>query len=304
MGKGSDKPAAPNYAALAQSDAAAKQKSYQDALKANRPNQVGPTGSLTWDQDAGGNWTQTATMDPAQKQLMDAQTGNQQSLAGKIGEQMGGFGTNQVDLGGAPAMPEVGGYDQRSIDTIRALQAPQLQRQRAAKEAQMAAMGLGTGSGQAWNTEQQNIGDAEGRADLNAIMAGIQEGNTDFGQGMQARQQGVNETFNTEQANLGKLQGLMGLGKSAQMPSFAGVPRTDMAPTADTMGAARAQYGDEASRYNADAQSSNQMLSGLMGLAGNAIGGPIGGMAGSYLANQFAKKPIQTHDSWVDDYSA
>lgn len=287
MGKSDKKPAAPNYSALATQDAASKQASYDKALQANRPNQVGPTGSLTWSQDPSGNWTQTTTMNPQEQAIMEAGQQNQLGVQGKIGEQLAGFDTGQIDFSGAPAMPEVGGYDQRSIDTIRALQAPQLQRQRGAKEAQLAAMGLGTGSGQAWNTEQQNIGDTEGRADLNAILAGIQQGNTAFGQGMQARQQGVNETLQGEQANLGKLSGLMALGRGPQMPTFAGVNQVGMAPTADMMGAANAQFGAERDAYNANTASRNQLLGGLMGLGGAAFGGPIGAAAGKGLASYF-----------------
>jgi hypothetical protein len=286
MGKGS-KPQAPDYSALATQDAAAKQASYDKALQANRPNQVGPTGSLTWNQDPSGNWTQTTTMNPQEKAIMEAGQQNQLGVQGKIGEQVAGFDTNQINFGGAPAMPEVGGYDQRSIDTIRALQAPQLQRQRAAQEAKMAAMGLGTGSGQAWNTEQQNIGDTEGRADMNAILAGIQQGNTAFGQGMQARQQGVNEITGQESANLGKLQGLMGLGRGAQMPTFQGINQVGMAPTADIMGAAQNQFGAERDAYNAETASRDKLLGGLMGLGGMAFGGPMGAAAGKGLANYF-----------------
>jgi hypothetical protein len=362
MGKGSEKPAAPNYSALAMQDQAAKQQSYDKALQANRPNQVGPTGSLTWSQDPAGNWTQTTTMNPQEQAIMEAGQGNQLGVQGKIGEQVTGFDTNQINLGGAPAMPnqsdfsslgampgqsdysslgnmpEVGGYDQRSIDTIRALQAPQLQRQRATKEAQLAAMGVGTGSGQAWNTEQQNLGDTENRADLNAILSGIQQGNTMFGQGMQARQQGASEldrqfaqamqgrqqgatelgtTFgqgmqlhqtgtgdilSQEQANLGKLSGLMGLGRNAQMPTFPGVNQVGMVPTANMMGAAQSQYDDEANRYNADQASQSALLNTIIGAAGTAFGGPVGGAAAGGLMNYFNKpKTAAVSPGWYND---
>jgi hypothetical protein len=291
MGKSDKKPAAPDYTALATQQAALAQQQNQQALRANRPNQVGPTGSLTWSQDPAGNWTQTTTMNPQEKQIMEAGQENQLGVQGKIGEQLAGFDTGQIDFSGAPAMPEVGGYDQRSIDTIRALQAPQLERQRAAKEAQMAAMGVGTGSGTAWNTEQQNIGDTENRADLNAILAGIQQGNVQFGQGMQARQQGVGETLQGEQANLGKLTGLMGMGRDAKMPTFSSFAHATPGPVADITGAAKATYGAERDAYNADEAERQQLLGGLMGLGGSLIGGPIGApllaRAGTSLANYF-----------------
>jgi hypothetical protein len=286
MGKGS-KPQAPDFNALATQQQGLQQQSYDKAVAANRPNQVGPTGSLKWSQGPGGEWTQTTTMNPQEQAIMEAGQGNQLGIQGKIGEQLAGFDTGQIDFSGAPAMPEVGGYDQRSIDTIRALQAPQLERQRAAEEAKLAAMGLGTGSGQARANALQTVGDQENRADLNAILAGIQQGNTMFGQGMQARQQGVGETLQQKQANLGQLQGLMGMGRGAQMPTFQGVNQVGMAPTADIMGAAEKQFGAQRDAYNAEQAQRSQLLGGLMGLGGSALMGPVGGMAAKGLANYF-----------------
>jgi hypothetical protein len=300
MGKNAQKPDTPNFAGVAQQQAGMQQESYNKALQANRPNQVGPTGSLNWSQDPSGNWTQTTTMNPQEKAIMEAGQGNQLALGGKIGEQLGGFDTGQVNFSGAPTMPEVGGYDQRSIDTIRALQAPQLERQRAAKEAQMAAMGLGTGSGNAWNTEQQNIGDTENRADMNAILSGIQQGNTMFGQGMQARQQGVGETLQQNQANLGKLSGLMGLARGPQMPQFQNVNQVGMAPTADLMGAAKQQYGADVGRYNIDRAEDMAPWQMAAQLGGAALGGPMGGQAASGLMNYF-NKPKGVSNAWYND---
>ncbi len=297
MAKNAKKPETPNFAGVAQQQAGQQQESYNKALQANRPNQVGPTGSLTWAQDPSGNWTQTTTMNPQEKAIMEAGQQNQLALGGKIGEQIGGFDTGQIDFSGAPAMPEVGGYDQRSIDTIRALQAPDLERRRAAKEAQMAAMGLGTGSGNAWNTGQQNLGDTENRADMNAILSGIQQGNTMFGQGMQARQQGVGETLNQEQANMQKMQGLMGLARGPQMPQFQGVNQVGMAPTADLTGAAKQQYGADVGRYNIDRAEDMAPWQMAAQLAGTALGGPMGGQAASGLMNYF-NKPMQDSSGW------
>jgi hypothetical protein len=284
------KPQAPDYNSLAFTDQAAKKASYDAAVKANRPNQVGPTGSLTWQQDPSGNWTQTTTMNPNEQRIMEAGQQNQLGVQGKIGEQLAGFDTGQIDFSGVPTMPEVGGYDQRSIDTIRALQAPQLERQRAAREAAMTAKGLGEGTGGAWTTGQQDLGDTENRADLNAILAGIQEGNVDFGQGMQAQGQAFGQAIAKPQANLAQLSGLMDLGQRApnvRMPTFQSVNQVGMAPTADIMGAAQNQFGAERDAYNAETASRDKLLGGLMGLGGMAFGGPIGGAAAKGLANYF-----------------
>jgi hypothetical protein len=216
MGKKTKTPKAPDYTGVANQQTALNKKAWEEGVQANRPNQIGPSGSSTWAKDpTTGQWTQTQSFNPQQQDVFNQQWGNQGTLAGKTAGMMGGLDTSQIDLGQAPGMPEVagdfdmgnapgmpgqtitpggistpevGGYNQQAIDTMRALQAPGLQRQRAAKEAQLAAMGLGTGSGQAWNAEQQNLGETANNADLQAILAGINQGNIEFGQGMDRSQ--------------------------------------------------------------------------------------------------------------------
>jgi hypothetical protein len=293
MGTSSKKPNAPNFQAIAQQQAAQGAQNAQQKTLADRPNQIGPTGSVTWQQGPGGQWTQNVSLSPEQQQLFNAQQGNQQTLAGLTGEQLGGFDTGQVDFSGAPAMPTVGGYDQRAIDTIRALQAPYLARRREAENTRLATMGMGTGSGQAWEDAQRALGDTENRADMNAILAGIQQGNTMFGQGMAARQQGVGETLQQQQANLGKLSGLMGLGRQVSgAPTLPGFMAAAQAPTADLMSAAQNQYKADVGRYNADAAQNAQMLNTVAGLAGTVFGGPIGGMLASSAAKALGPKPV------------
>lgn len=282
-------PKAPNYTNLANQQANLASQQWQKELTAARPNQVGPTGSLTWAKDpTTGAWTQTTALNAPEQQLYEAQRGNQQRLAGMFGNTLGGLDTSQIDFSGAPAMPEVGGYDQRSIDTIRALQSPQLQRQRASKEAQLAAMGMGTGSGQAWNTEQQNIGDVENRADLEAILAGIQQGNTMFGQGLQSREQAITEALRQRAGNLGTLGTLGELQGDVLMPEYTagGLPSTATGAVPNLIGAAGQQYGAAMDKYNA------KNSGGFGGFFGSVLGsaaGPIGGAIGSKIGGMFGK---------------
>jgi hypothetical protein len=306
MGNSSKKPNAPNLQAIAQQQAAQGAQNAQQKTLADRPNQIGPTGSVTWQQGPGGQWTQNVSLSPEQQQLFNAQQGNQQTLAGLTGEQLGGFDTGQVDFSGAPAMPTVGGYDQRAIDTIRALQAPDLARRREAENARLAAMGMGTGSGQAWENAQRAIGDVESRADMNAILQGIQQGNTMFGQGLAARQQGVGETLQQQQANLGKLSGLMGLGRQVSgAPTLPGFMAAAQAPTADLMSAAQNQYKADIGRYNIDRAEAMAPWQMAAQLGSAAFSGPIGGMIGGGIANYLAPKPMNAgapiSDAWYND---
>lgn len=273
MGKKSKVPKAPDYSAIAAKQTAANKNAWQENLNANRANQNTAFGSTTWEQDESGNWTQNTSLAPEYEAIRKQQAGIQGDLAGKQSEMLGGLDTSQIDLGGAPAMPTVGGYNQQVIDTLRQLQSPELARSRSNKEAKLAAMGLGTGSGQAWNTEQGNISDAENRADLNAIMAGIEQGNTEFGQGMDLHQQGVSDILGERAANLGQLSGLMGLGQNVTNPTFDDYYTSGAYQTGDQMQAQQAAYNAALNKTNA----SNADKSSDMGALGT-----IGGIAASF----------------------
>lgn len=280
-------PEAPNYTAIANQQAALAKENWRDELQASRANQVGPEGTLNWTKDANGNWTQTVSMAPERQETWD-------TLQGKIQDQLRGYNTNQVDISGAPAMPTIGGYNQQVIDTMRALQAPTLERARAAKEAKLAAMGIGTGSGSAWNTEQGNLYDAENRADLEAILAGYGQGNTEFEQGMGLHQQGVSDILSQEQANQAKMSGLMGLGDSFRLPTFENyaTPSMSGAATPDLLNASQAGY--KAAVDKANAASASNPWNQLVGI-GTTLGAAYltGGASLAAQAAANKKSPVE-----------
>lgn len=261
MSKKTKTPEAPNYAGLAQQQAEQAKGAWNAQLQANRPNQTNQFGSLTWEQDpTTGQWTQSTTLNQPQQDIFNQQQANQQQIANMGGGLLSGFDTSQVDLSGAPAMGQVGQFNQQATDLYNQLAAPQLQRQRAAKEAQMAAMGLGMGSGQAYNTQQELLNDSENRSAMMAAQAGIQQGNTMFGQQNQLHQQGVQDILAQKQANLGQLSGIMGLGQSMGVPQFNQFGQAGAYQTPDLMGAAQNQYGANLDKTNAaNADKANTM---------------------------------------------
>ena len=274
MGKKSKVPKAPDFSKTTAEQTAANKNAWQENLNANRANQNTAFGSTTWEQNKDtGEWTQNTSLAPEYEAIRKQQAGLQGDLTGKQSEMLGGLDTSQIDFGGAPGMPTVGGYNQQVIDTLRKLQSPELERARSNTEAKLAAMGLGTGSGQAWNTEQGNISDAENRADLNAIMAGISQGNTEFGQGMQLHQQGISDILGQREANLGQLSGLMGLGQQVTNPTFDDYYTSGAYQTGDQMQAQQAAYQAALNKTNA----SNADKSSNMGALGT-----IGGIAASF----------------------
>lgn len=261
MGKKTKTPEAPNYSVLANQQAEMANKNWNTQLQANRPNQYNQFGSSTWEQDpATGQWTQRTQLNQPQQDIFNQQQANQQQVANIGGGLLGSFDASQVDLSGAPAMGQVGQFNQQATDLYNQLAAPQLQRQRAAKEAQMAAMGLSLGSGQAYNTQQELLNDSENRSAMMGAQAGIQQGNTMFGQQNQLHQQGVQDILSQKQANLGQLSGLMGLGQQMGVPQFENFTGAGALTTPDMMGAAQSQYGANMDKTNAaNADKANTM---------------------------------------------
>lgn len=205
---------------LTDAETTANKAAWETGVTANRSNQVGTEGSLNWSKDpTTGQWTQTSALNAPHQAQYD-------TLLGKAGEAASGFDASQIDLGGAPVMPEVGGYNQQAMDTIRALQAPQLERRRKAAEAAAAAKGIMDTGGSAYGGVQENLNTGENQADMEAIMGGLQQGNIEFGQGMQRHTVGTGDILNERAGNLGMLSGLEGMrssmGKGPQMADTGG----------------------------------------------------------------------------------
>ena len=194
--KSAKTPKAPDYTSLANQQAGLAKQNWQENLAAARPNQVGPEGTNTWEKDANGNWLNTVAMNEDRQNLYD--TTNQ-----KAQEQMADFDTGQVDLSGAPAMPTGGGYNQQVIDTVRALQQPGLERDANAARARATAMGIPLQGSSAGTALENQIGQNLNDADLKSILAGINQGNTEFGQGMQLHTTGTGDILN-QQTEIGR----------------------------------------------------------------------------------------------------
>lgn len=333
MGKGgkTQTPNVMNGIAMAQGQWNANQNYAQNQTIANRPEQSNQYGRLTWSQDpTTGAWTQSNTLNPQQQEIFDAQQRLQGGLATIQGGVLGNLDTSQVNLGNAPQMPgvvdysqlgaipgqvdygllgnmpNIGQYSQQATDLYNKLAQPGLDRSRAAEEAKMAAMGMNPGSGKAWDNSQFNLNDAENRSRMMAAQAGIQQGNTMFGQemdkykqsvqnlnnqyqqglnqynigqqqldnqfqqGMGLHQQGVSDILHQKQANLGQLSGLMGLGQQMGVPQYGNFTGATTAPWLNFTDEANKGFLRETNAANADAAAKSkaigQGIGGLMSL--------------------------------------
>ena len=274
MGKKTKTPEAPDYAAIAGQQQKLGQQAWGANLSANRVAQNNPMGSTSWKQDpVAGEWTQNTSFNEPQAKIFNQQQENQQQWADLSQGLIRNVGNNKIDFSGAPKMPTIGGYNQTVIDTMNKLNAPGLAQARAAKEAQLAAMGLGTSSGQAWDNAQRDIGDNENRSRLASTIAGIEQGNTEFNQGMQAHQQGISDITGQEQANMMKLTGMMGLGQQMGIPQFNDYYQSQPYQVADLTGAAKDKYQanlNTTNAKNADKAATGSTIASGVGMAAAA----------------------------------
>ena len=116
MGGKSDAPAPPDYRGAAQETAAGNKELIEAQTRANRPNQNTPWGSSSWQQDAGGNWTQDINLSDQQQRALDDQMGLQAGRSAIAGGMLGNanremqtpddFWNTLPDVGGAPDVPD------------------------------------------------------------------------------------------------------------------------------------------------------------------------------------------------------
>jgi len=97
----------------------------------------------------------------------------------------------------------------------------------------------------------------------------------------QLRQQGIAEQKMLRDDPYDQLMKLQGQTPAdPTMPSFMGAGYT---PGADILGATNSNYQNQLAAVNAKNAASGGMMSGLMGLAGSVLGGPVGAKAGGFL---------------------
>lgn len=244
-----------------------KQNAAQNTM-ANRPNQYNQFGNSTWAQDANGNWTQTTSLNEPQQNIFNQQQANQQQIANAAGGMLGGLDTSQIDLSQAPAMAQVGQFNQQATDLYNQLAAPELERSQNAQRARAAAMGIPEFGSQAGTTMNQQLADAASRSAMMGAQAGIQQGNTMFGQQNQLHQQGVQDILNQRTANLGQISGLMGVGQQMGVPQFENFTAATNAPNLNIASGLQQSAQDQANAKNMD-------KSNTMGAVGKIAGAAL-----------------------------
>ena len=270
--------AVPDFGSLAAQQNTANNQATNLTNQANRPDQYGALGSSTWNVDGSGNWTNSTQLSGQAQGLFDSTMSGQQALTGQLGS-----GLDYSSLG---AMPQVGGYNQQVINAWNALQAPGLQKQADASRQRLAAQGITNGSTISNNNEGligQNWNDASNKA----ILAGYQQGNTEYGQALAGRQEGAAELQNKYNAALQGSSALTSIRNSlnpndwmAKTPASAAyIPQTIYGAAQDTFNANMMnQNADTAAKQanQSTAVNAGRAILGNSGICGLFGSGGIG----------------------------
>lgn len=276
LGGGPEMPATPDYTGAAQATAQGNIQMAREAAAANRVNQITPYGTLTYTQsgkDQYGNptWTANQTLSPEQQQLYQQQTGLSQNLLGAANRGAGNLDISGVDQSQLPSTGINPG--QNYTDAMMQQMQPQLQRDQAALNQQLANQGIGIGS-EAYQTAQQQQSDAANRARLQAITGGMQTG-------LAANQQAFQQAAENKQLPVNLINALRG-GSQVQGPNYVNAPQQATTEGPNMLAAAGMQNQAAMNQYNAQMGQQNAMMGGLFGLGSSALMAPKGTFTGMF----------------------
>lgn len=217
MGGGSDAPPPPDYSSIAQAQTAGNLQQMRAQTAANRPNQVGPLGSVTWYNEPGTDqWTQDTQLDPALQSSLSSQLNVQQYLSNLGDQYKGNVGAAysqpyqlpaqlegyQQAVGAAPtagAMPDTSfGAVQDIQNAMMSRLNPDLERRRQAAEAAAAAKGITAGS-DAYRTVEDQLSRNETDASMQALLGAMSSYRDITGQQMASQAQQYGQGMMTHQ---------------------------------------------------------------------------------------------------------
>lgn len=272
-----DAPPAPDYTAAAQAQGASNLQAAIAQGILNRPNEVNPLGSRTWEQTGEysmgeGNpavpmYTAKTELTPTGQKLYDTNVQTQQAL-GDLGlqgaQKAGNILGQQFDVNTIPGI-EASKFDRNSVrDALLARTNEDYTRDLDAKESQLIAQGIPKGS-KAWDYEMQRLDrgrtDARRQAELSVGQMQQQE--------LDARRQMIQEALLNRQTPLNEISALRS-GSQVQQPNFQPYAANANVQAAPMFNAAlsQGQYGMD--QYGIDTGSYNNMLSGLFSIGAAA----------------------------------
>jgi hypothetical protein len=247
---------------------------------------------MAYNPDAG--WSATQVLSPDQQKIADQTS---QLSSGLLGSAQSGLNyANQVlSQPGVDTskLAQTGINPGQSYqDAMMARLAPQIERENAQLEQQLANRGIAAGTdayNQAKTLQAQNQNDR-----LNS--ATVQGMNT----GLAANQQGFQQAAYNQMQPINVINALR-TGSQVQNPNFANVPNQATTAGPDLLGATNAQYQNQLSAYNAQQAAGGGFLGGLMSLGGSALMAPTGTFSDERLKTDI--KQIGTHKLGIGIYT-
>lgn len=220
-------------------------------------------------------FTKTTTLSPTQQRLYDQQN--------NIGFQENGIATKELgqlnDSLSKPlnydGLPQAPAYDRGHYeDALNARLEPQLQRDRAALENQLANQGVRSGS-EAYREAIALSDRGRNDARTNSVLSAGGYADQEQAQGYQARDHAIQERTALRSQPINEISTLMN-GGQVTMPQFSQYRGGNVAET-DTAGITQQGFQNQMGIYNQKNANRNAMFGGIAGLAGSVLGGPIGG---------------------------
>lgn len=275
-------PAAPDPTTVANAQGAANLDTAVAQGWLSALNQYGPQGSVTYDQigtrKVGDKdvpqFSQTTTLSPEQQKQYDLQQELQSQALGLgkgVLNNVGNAVSQPFSFDGIPNAPGSGDFSaDRDIATNAIIDRnrPQMERQRAALETQLANQGIMPGS-DAFKARMDDIGRQENDFNLAAINAGGAEQSRLFGIGTQAHQQGISDATLKRSQPINEYATLLGLGGQVQAPN-ANYQAPQLANT-DVVGPSNTAYQGQLNSYNNKVATRNSTMGGIFGLGGAGL---------------------------------
>lgn len=261
-------------------------------------NQVGPNGSLTYDQTGSTDFTDpytgqsykiptfTATTELTDQgqRIFDANQSAQLGLArtaDRAGKSLQSIIGQKINAGRLPARGRVpmGTYGRnrdRVEQAIMDRMQPSIDADRDRMETSLANKGIAVGS-DAYSDSQADFGRNVNDARLGAILAGGQEQSRLFGLDMarfdaqnDLRGQALNERFALRNQPINEITALLS-GSQVQQPNFR-MNTPSRIPTTDNAGLINANYNQRFGNYQQQLGSWNSGIGGLFGMGAAAVG--------------------------------
>jgi hypothetical protein len=221
--------------------------------------QVGPGGSLSYDQTGTYNWrdpytgqsydipqfTATTSLSPEMQRIYSGVTG----AAGNL--------TDNLDTS---PMGDFSQYRDQAMDALMGRMEPQFERDRQRMETQLANQGIGIGS-RAYSSSQDDMSRGVNDARLGAVLASGDEQARAMQMDAARRSQPINE--------------IAALLNNAQVatPQFS-VNRPSAIPTTDVGGLINNEYGQRQQNYQSQMANWNSTMGGLFGIGAAFAGRP------------------------------